>query len=161
MSAKLNCIMIIDDDEPTNFISSLVLEEVNCAEQVLVFENAEKALNHIRRNLIAGNLSQVPQLIFLDINMPRMNGWEFMEAFSQLVAEQQPVIIMLTTSQNPEDKLRAQQISAIASFETKPITPELVHTILETHFHLPTTELPAKLSRTEGSHSHPKSKTSI
>ena len=91
MSKKLNCIVLIDDDEPTNFLHQLIIERYECTEQVIVFQHAREALRYISE-LREGSYLQ-PDLILLDINMPEMNGWEFMDAYAQLPAEQRGHIV--------------------------------------------------------------------
>ena len=68
--------------------------------------------------------------------MPGMNGWEFLEAYSQLSDQQRGhiVVMMLTTSLNPDDKLRADNYQGVNGFLSKPLTKDLLKEILETHF---------------------------
>jgi len=77
-----------------------------------------------------------PDIIFLDINMPKMDGWEFMEAYKELRANQKAkvVVVMLTTSTNPSDKERAGQFPDIIGFNSKPLTEEILNRILERNF---------------------------
>ena len=128
--------MVIDDDEPTNYISKMVFDEVECAKELLVFESGESALHYIRQTITESRENAcLPEMIFLDINMPRMNGWEFLEAFQQFDPPlTETVIIMLTTSLNPDDELRANDLACVAGFENKPITAEMVQRLMHTHF---------------------------
>lgn len=75
-------------------------------------------------------------LILLDINMPVMDGWEFAEVFSKLEENQKEkiVIIMLTSSLNPDDKERASKLSVISGFQHKLLTMEGLTAILNKHF---------------------------
>lgn len=75
-------------------------------------------------------------LIFLDINMPVMDGWEFAEAFDKLNPNQKgnAKIIMLTSSVNPDDKNRALQLTAISGFQSKILTMEGLNDVLNLHF---------------------------
>ena len=130
MKPKLNCVLLIDDDEPTNFLSRMHIEEAQFTEHVQVADSGSKALDFIQK----GN--NCPDLIFLDINMPAMNGWEFLERYKELekAKQERVVIIMLTTSLNPDDKVRAGSIPQIAGFENKPLTSELINKVLSKHF---------------------------
>lgn len=131
MKKKLKSILLIDDDEPTNFFSSLLLEDADCAENIQIAESGQRALK-----LLNSDVNPSPDLIFLDINMPAMDGWEFLERYKQLPIEHQGkiVIIMLTTSLNPDDREKASKIKEISGFETKPLTPELIDKVLSKYF---------------------------
>lgn len=126
---KLNTIMLIDDDEPTNFLSKMLIEEAGCAEHIQVAESGKMALDYL------SNDKNSPDLIFLDINMPAMNGWEFLEKYRKLKKEKKGVIIiMLTTSLNPDDKIKAGKTPEISGFENKPLNPELIDRVLKKYF---------------------------
>jgi len=131
MKRKLKSILLIDDDEPTNFFSSLLIEDADCTENIQIAESGQRALR-----LLNSDALPTPDLIFLDINMPAMDGWEFLEKYKQLPKEQQSkiVIIMLTTSLNPDDREKASKIKEISGFETKPLTPELIDSVLLKYF---------------------------
>lgn len=134
MKQKLNCVLLIDDDEATNFINEMLIEEKNCAEKVVSVTSAKEALAYLC-SPTEGEYPQ-PDLIFLDINMPAMNGWEFMDAYRDLPQEQRGkmVVVMLTTSVNPEDIKKAKTIPDLAGFEHKPLSMEILDKILQTHF---------------------------
>jgi len=131
MKNKLNCIMLIDDDDDDNYFHQIVINKMNITEHIEVALNGEEALIFLKKE----NQTQ-PDIIFLDINMPKMNGWEFMEAYKELRADQKAkvVVMMLTTSENPEDKKRAALYPEITSFNSKPLTEEMLAAILEKHF---------------------------
>lgn len=139
MKQKLNCILFIDDDEPTNFISKMLIEESNCTEHVEIAQSGQAALNYLLNNEHVGGNNKnfpCPDLIFLDINMPAMNGWEFLDKYNELDQQHKGKVItvMLTTSLNPDDRTRANENPAISSFETKPLTQEKLDRILKEYF---------------------------
>jgi CheY-like chemotaxis protein len=139
MENKLSCIMVIDDDEPTNFISTMLIEEAECTHHLEIVDSGMKALNFLKKattEVASPGDFIAPDLIFLDINMPRMNGWEFLTEFRKISNEHvpQPVIIMLTTSLNPDDKQRAENIPEITDFENKPLTKEMIERIIKKYF---------------------------
>ncbi len=139
MKIKLNCILIIDDDEPTNFISRMLIDEYDCAENIEIVQSGAEALRYLAKCEQANpgnNFNLCPDLILLDINMPAMNGWEFLEQYEKLdkTIKDNIVIEMLTTSINPDDRLKAENIKAVAGFETKPLTTEKIDSIIKQHF---------------------------
>ena len=139
MKQKLNCILLIDDDEPTTFLSSVFIQEADCTENIQIADSAQKALNYLNGSdgLVCGDNNYIhPELIFLDINMPAMNGWEFLKEYNDLEDEQKGniVIIMLTTSLNPDDKAKAEETPHIAGFENKPLTDEKLAGLLLKYF---------------------------
>ena len=128
---KLKCILLIDDNPADNRFHQLLIEEMNIAEDIQMVENGLDALGFLKKeNQI------IPELIFLDINMPKMNGWEFLEEYKKLPShiKAKIVIIMLSTSANPKDISRSQEIAEVSNFETKPLTQEAVENILEHYF---------------------------
>ena len=137
MKQKLNCVLLIDDDEPTNFLSAMLIEEANCSRHVKVIPTGKEALSYLASSQQSKNDSlPYPELIFLDINMPAMDGWEFLDEYKALTKEHQEkiIIIMLTTSLNPDDALRAFEIPEVSGFENKPITREKLDRILKKYF---------------------------
>lgn len=140
MKKKLNCVLLIDDDDSTNFINKMVIERARIAERVEVALNGKEAIDFLTNNgkhkKEAGYPFPQPMLILLDINMPVMDGWEFLEAYSKLPAHQKSeiIIVMLTTSLNPDDSQRAKGIREISGFKSKPLTFETLNDILNNHF---------------------------
>jgi len=139
MKQKLNCILLIDDDEPTNFISNIELEEADCTNHIQIADSGKKALSYLSSSSPINNTDNelpYPELIFLDINMPAMNGWEFLDKLKELKTDKEPeiIIIMLTTSINPDDKLKAEKIPLVAGFENKPLTSEIIENVLNKYF---------------------------
>lgn len=139
MKQKLNCILLIDDDEPTNFLSRMLIEDAACTHHIQVAQSGEFALSFLKdqdSHVNSGQVNYVPDLIFLDINMPAMNGWEFLDKYSELKPSwmDKVITIMLTTSYNPDDRKKAEEHSVISRFETKPLTSEKLDKILKDFF---------------------------
>jgi CheY-like chemotaxis protein len=120
--------MLIDDNADDNFYHERVIRKNQAAEKVISEQSAEAALEYLRNE---GN--NKPDIIFLDINMPRMNGWEFLHEYSKLAKHLQgsAIIIMLTTSENPDDRLKARDI--VFDFKTKPLTKEMLEEVINKH----------------------------
>lgn len=139
MEGTLNCILLVDDDSPTNFLNMEVIGEVEEVNHVQVAETGTEALEYITATgpfVANGTTYPRPDLIFLDINMPGMDGWEFLEEYKKLNAahKKRPVIIMLTTSLNPDDERKARAMNEVSGFLTKPLTRESFGDVLRRHF---------------------------
>lgn len=130
MSARLGLVMLIDDDEADNYYHRMVIERSGCADEIRCFQRAERALDFLDA---AGE--RRPDLILLDINMPAMNGWDFLDAYRDLAEfREDVVVVMLTTSLNPDDRARARTIDAVADFKIKPLDDAALTEILAAHF---------------------------
>lgn len=128
------CILLIEDDRATNFLNKFIIGKVDCIEKIQVAENGKEALEYLKLGIEDKRL--LPDLILLDINMPLINGWEFLEAFKELDIDQKDkiVIVMLTSSFNPDDKKRAENIKEVSSFRNKPLTTDMFNNLLEEYF---------------------------
>lgn len=133
---KISCILLVDDDPTTNYLNRKLLTKLDVTDQVLVALNGQEALQMLAVACAESNASPTcPTLIFLDINMPLMNGFAFLEAYQQLplTKRQAIVIVMLTTSVHLQDMQRLETLP-VAGFLNKPLNPAKVHEILEAHF---------------------------
>lgn len=131
---RLNCILLIDDDVPTNFYNRKVIEKMDCTDHVEVCERAEDGLEFLKSKFRGGKPPQ-PELIFLDINMPGMDGWEFLELYDALPHPQKGdvVVVMLTTSVDPEDERKALE-KGIKGFAKKPLNTTMLQQLITEHF---------------------------
>lgn len=111
-------VMVIDDSDADLLFTQIVLERCGEAWQVLPFEGAREALGFLAREG-----SPAVDLILLDINMPAMNGFEFLDAYEQLRLEHraQAVVVMLTSSPDPGDRARALAFASVRGYVEKPI----------------------------------------
>lgn len=134
MKKKLHCIMLIDDDPATNFYHRIILRDGGWAQRIVEVKNGEEALQYLQTPF--GENNPRPSLIFLDINMPRMNGWEFLDAYKKLTTEQQAehIVVMLSTSANPDDLQRATDNPFVKEYRSKPLTEEMLLELLERYW---------------------------
>lgn len=139
MKQKLKCVLLIDDDDATNFLNKMVIESAGIAENIHTTLNGKEALEYLTNTDKFENGDVIypqPYLIFLDINMPVMDGWEFMHEYQKLDEKQKKnkVIVMLTTSLNPDDKTKASLIHEINDFMSKPLLLESLKDLTEKYF---------------------------
>lgn len=129
---KLSCTLLVDDDRINNFLNQRLLDGLNITDKLLTALNGQEALALFEQEC---QQAQCPALILLDVNMPVMNGFEFLEAYGklQITPKESVIIIMLTTSLHPRDVERVQQLG-IAGFINKPLTKEKVNGILKAYF---------------------------
>jgi CheY-like chemotaxis protein len=125
---KNKAILLIDDNELDNFVNQRVIQNHRFSEHVYAVTSARSALEFINNlnQLGKGSSSLFPTVIFIDINMPEINGFEFIEYFEQKKSENllAPKLVILTSSLNSQDKLLALEASENVAFFNKPLTPE-------------------------------------
>lgn len=130
---KLNCIMLVDDDAATNWLNEELIEDLEMAHNVVIATNGEEALDYFSKSN-AKNFIR-PNLVFLDINMPLMDGFEFLEKYGQLDSSlhAEVVIMFLTTSDSVKDKNRANG-KLVKGFIEKPLKRDKLIEIWENYF---------------------------
>ncbi len=123
-------IILIDDSFTTNFLNQMVIQKSKYDQPVETFQNPEDAVTSIQ--IEHADSSEL--LIFVDINMPVLDGWQVVQRLEEIGIVQQNVIVMLTSSIDPKDQQRALDSSAIHDFRTKPLTIEMLDEIIDYHF---------------------------
>lgn len=132
---KLTCVLLVDDDPITNFLNQDLLESLDIADTLLLASNGQAALELLQAHCLAATPT-CPVLVLLDVQMPVLDGFGFLEAYARLALPHPPgaiVIVMLSSSQHPDDIARAKALHA-ADFLPKPLTAEQLDQVLATHF---------------------------
>ena len=137
--AAISCTLLVDDDDTTNFLNQALLRRMAISDAVLVAGNGREALDLLHTHCELPTSPTCPALILLDLKMPIMNGFEFLQAYAQRSPHENStvVIIMLTTSLHPTDVAQMQGLP-IAGYLTKPLTRDKINQVLEQHFGQPT-----------------------
>jgi len=131
MSEKIN-ILLIDDDEASNFFHRREILKAGIDASIETVCNGEEATILLQRKIANG--TKLPDVIFLDINMPRMSGWEFLLEYDKLVSAtycKRDVIVMLSTSNNLGDATKAYQQKNVKEYRCKPLVREDLAQIIE------------------------------
>jgi CheY-like chemotaxis protein len=129
----LHSILLIDDDKFTNLIHTKVVERAGLGVSVKAINNVPDAIAYLSEDKPT---TEQPGIIFLDINMPGLTGWDFMNLYNQLDEQYKAnaVVVMLTTSLNPDDYQRAQQNGHIVDFLQKPLRVESLLAVANRYF---------------------------
>lgn len=118
--------MIVDDSEADHFICNHTLKKYNPDIKIIAAYDGQEALE------ILGAAEEHPQVIFLDINMPRMNGHEFLVKYSEIYGEENcSVVVMLTSSDQENDKQQSMAHKAVVDYFTKPLSVEAIDTLCD------------------------------
>ena len=128
---------LIDDDEIFQFIMKNTIAEISPDIKIKFFSDGEKGMDFLKQNL--GAATNVPDIILLDVNMPFMDGWEFLKEYKSLQTKikKDINIYLLTSSNNPNDIAMAKEISELSGYLVKPISKEGIKNLIS---HFPTTE---------------------
>ena len=131
----LDTILFIDDDPITLMLCKMVISKSLFSKEIVTAKNGEEALQYFSKLKLAnGNpLLAKPQLIFLDLNMPVMGGWEFLESFSTPEYSQynNTKVIILSSTIDPEDLEKSNKYPMVIDFLSKPISKEMLEYIRE------------------------------
>lgn len=115
----MNFVMVVDDSEPDQFLSKYTIEQNSPDAEILQAYDGQEALE------ILDKLDKQPEVIFLDINMPRMNGHEFLKEYSQR-NNCGSVVVMLSSSDQEKDKAASFQYACVKKYLTKPLNEDAV-----------------------------------
>ncbi len=133
----LNCILLVDDEEINNYLHKLMIERLDLDLHVQSTLNGNEALEYLTctGKYSDGNNCPQPGIIFLDVNMPKMNGWEFLREYEKLSEEKRGeiVVVMLTASINPDDQQKALSYNTVADYVNKPLTIDNLREVIYKH----------------------------
>ena len=122
-------IAIIDDDSIFQFMIKKMIEKIDPSHQLLLFNDGQDALDFIQTNRTL--LDVLPELILLDINMPILNGWQFLDRLKKLEAtDYQPIIYMVSSSIDQDDVLKSKTYVELKGYLIKPLSKQQLTNLL-------------------------------
>ena len=129
---RIKHLLLVDDDPTTNFFNRHLITKTGCCDVIHEAKNGQEALDILE--LLRGR-NEFPEIILLDINMPIMNGFEFLDRYIQMEKNLRTVVVcMLTTSLADEDLLRAQKYEVLRDYIDKPLRESKINELLEKYF---------------------------
>ena len=129
---KAVVICIVDDDDVYQYTITRALKSDRLVKKILVFSDGEEALDFVTDNI--GKKENLPDVIFLDVNMPIMDGWQFLEEYVKIKPRvgKQITIYMVTSSVDPVDVEKAEKFQEISDYLVKPIQPDQLRELVAT-----------------------------
>ena len=130
MEKAIECVLFIDDDKATNFIHKFIANKTCYFQNVQIASSAREGLEYLKSAEMGENT--VPNYIFLDINMPAMNGWDFLNYYEKqpLSIKEQIKIFMLSSSANTSDISKAKKYDNVTGYITKPLTEDSLSKVI-------------------------------
>jgi CheY-like chemotaxis protein len=135
----LDSILLVDDDEISNLFNKIFIGKLDLDVEVDIFKDGQEALDFLSPKNTGKHVTSVltPSLLLLDIKMPRMDGWEFLKAYKDTVdvsIRENIVIVMLTTSADEGDMVKALQDPNVKEFIQKPLSEKKFRKVISEHF---------------------------
>lgn len=120
----IKSLTLVDDDDVFVFLTKKIIQQTNLVELIKVFGNGLDAINFIKDHI--HHPDALPEIILLDLSMPIMNGWQFLDEFTKISAGigKKITIYVCSSSISPDDIARAKTISEVTDFIIKPITKD-------------------------------------
>jgi len=125
---KVNLACIIDDDPIFVFGAKRIMEMAHFCESFLIFPNGKEALDKLKAIIEAGE--STPDIILLDINMPVLDGWGFLDEFTKIPIDHKITIYIITSSIDPADTQKVKLYEGVSNYIIKPITVDKLKSIL-------------------------------
>ncbi|NCI45253.1 response regulator [Sediminibacterium soli] len=119
---------LVDDDKIYTYVMTRQLQQLDCCGKLETFGNGQQAIDALQSN--SGNAGELPSLILLDLNMPVLDGWQFLDQFAELRLSKRVCIYIVSSSIDPLDHDRIQQYNCVANFYVKPVKRDDIQQII-------------------------------
>ena len=123
-------VCIIDDDHIFIYGVKRLMEETSFCDNLLVYQNGQDAIDDLKDKVTKG--LNLPSIIFLDLNMPLMTGWEFLDEYLQIDGQDptESKVYIVSSSIDPKDLLRIKDYHVISNYILKPVTSDDLQNII-------------------------------
>lgn len=117
-------VLSIDDDKTSQLLMAAYLKDVDFCQAIVSKADGQEALAYLEEVISTGNEAAIPNLIFLDIKMPVLDGWGFLEGYEKLAAQLEliPPVVMVSATNTDEDRIRAENNPFVSDLILKPIS---------------------------------------
>jgi CheY-like chemotaxis protein len=126
---KIELACIIEDNPISVFWMETIMNDVNFCDGLLIYNNGREAIDALKPMIASG--VKLPEIIFLDLNMPVMDGWEFLDEFTMIPTQEIITVYIVTSSIDPEDRKRAGEYEKVSNFIVKPVKAAQLKEILD------------------------------
>lgn len=121
---KIDSICIIDDDPIFVFGARRMIEMANLCKSFMIFKNGKDALENLKPLMQAKRA--LPQIILLDLNMPIMDGWQFLDEFVKIKSDNPVTIYIVSSSIDPNDLKKVKDYNIVSNYIVKPISSDFI-----------------------------------
>ncbi|GAB3513987.1 response regulator [Emticicia fontis] len=128
---KINNAWIIDDDKILTYVLQRIMGSVYSFENIEIFQNGKEAINHL--TTLKKNPESLPDLILLDLNMPVMDGWQFLDEFEKIPLEKKVKLYIVSSSIDIQDHNKAKNYKTVSDFLIKPIGKKQIEQMIESY----------------------------
>ncbi|GAA4308392.1 response regulator [Nibribacter koreensis] len=130
----LDLVMLVDDDDTTNFVNKRLLVKLGVAKEILVKKNGVEALEYLREAEEEGSKNPYPDMIFLDLKMPVMDGFKFLDEYHKQERRKGMIILMLTSSASFYDLERLKHYEHVKKHFSKALTENDIKDIMSQYY---------------------------
>ncbi|RFS13631.1 response regulator [Emticicia sp. C21] len=130
---KINNAWIIDDDKILTYVLQRIMGSVDSFDKIEIFQNGKEAINHL--SVVKKDPDSLPDLIILDINMPVMDGWQFLDEFEKIHLDKKITLYIVSSSIDIQDHNKAKKYKTVSDFLIKPIGKKQIEQMVASYQH--------------------------
>ena len=132
--ALIPTICLIDDDKVLQFVFKEIISIYNVADEILIFSDGSEAWDFFSDT--QRDAAQIPDLVILDLNMPKMDGWDFLDHYISITDQlaKKPVIYIMSSSTHPNDKQKANTYDVVSGYIVKPFDEDKILAVVKEAF---------------------------